>query len=411
MTVLLQIFSFVRISVKINVSVKKRGIMQIRSVKSLSKSFYLHCVRQASKFARHQHDQVVFMMSFPSTSEYILEKLYERYQGRLVICYTKNAQGMAIEYKKKGCQVYPLDTFDVLLRKIVPILKNSKVIVCDNYFAVLGGIDFLESTKIIQIWHANGAIKKFGLEANYAKHATQIDQKRYQEVYARYTHYVVSSQHMADIFAKSYHTSIEVLPFGYPLTDRYFDQKIKEQVEKKYHEDNPEQKKLALYVPTYREYYQENPIEIDYMQQALGEGWHFMIHPHPHDHFLKKKIADNGKQTSKLDHWPLSDLLFVADCLITDYSSVPFEYSLANPAGKTVYFCYDLNEYIETVGVQESFIEETSKKSVDSNEALVREILTTSHDDSTEFNKKWNAFPQGNAAKQLIDWIDKQYAN
>ena len=93
MTVLLQIFSFVRISVKINVSVKKRGIMQIRSVKSLSKSFYLHCVKQASKFARHQHDQVVFMLSFPSTSEYILEKLYERYQEDWLFAIQKMLKG------------------------------------------------------------------------------------------------------------------------------------------------------------------------------------------------------------------------------------------------------------------------------------------------------------------------------
>ncbi|WP_312541259.1 CDP-glycerol glycerophosphotransferase family protein [Enterococcus sp.] len=385
--------------------------MQIHSMKSLSKSFYLQCVKQASKFTANKHDKVVFMLSFPSTSEYVLDKLYERYQNRLVICYTKNAQAMAINYQTKGCQVYPLDSFDVLLRKVVPTLKNSKVIVCDNYFAVLGGIDFLASTKIIQIWHANGAIKKFGLEANYAKNATQIDQKRYQEVYARYTHYVVSSQHMADIFAQSYHTAIEVLPFGYPLTDRYFNLRIKEQVMKKYLEDNPKQRKIALYVPTYREHNQENPIDIDYMQQALGDDWYFILHPHPHDHMLKKKIAENRNQTSNLDHWPLSDLLFVADCLITDYSSVPFEYSLANPAGKTIYFCYDLNEYNETVGVQESFVEETSKKRVDSNEALAKEVLTTSHEDSTDFNTKWNAFADGHAVKQLIDWIDKQYAN
>lgn len=385
--------------------------MQIYSMKSLSKTFYLQCVKQASKRAFHTHDKVVFMLSFPSTSEYLLDKLFQKYQQKLVICYTKNAQATAMAYQNEGCQVYPLDSFDVLLRRIVPLLKNSKVIVCDNYFAVLGGIDFLASTKIVQIWHANGAIKKFGLEANYAKSATQIDQKRYQEVYARYTHYVVSSQHMADIFAKSYHVAIDALPFGYPLTDRYFDQKIKSQVMARYQTDNPEQKKIVLYVPTYREDFQENPIDIAYIQQRLGADWLFIVHPHPHDKLLQMKLAQQKTSKSKIANWSLSDLLFVTDCLITDYSSVPFEYTLANPEGKVLYYCYDLKGYDETVGVQEAFFEDDSITIVDSNESLVNNILTMGQEDSSRFNEKWNAFVDGNAVKQFIDWIDKQYAN
>ncbi len=385
--------------------------MRIYSMKSLSKSFYLQCVKQASKRAFHTHDKVVFMLSFPSTSEYVLEKLYQKYQHRLVICYSKNAQTSAMMYQKKGCQVYSLDTFDILLRKIVPLLKNSKVIICDNYFAVLGGIDFLASTKVIQIWHANGAIKKFGLEANYAKNATQLDQKRYQEVYARYTHYVVSSQHMADIFAKSYHTAIDALPFGYPLTDQYFDQKIKKQVMDNYQTANPKQKKIALYVPTYRENLQENPIDITYIQQQLGDDWIFIVHPHPHDKILQMKMAASKTTQSKIAQWPLSDLLFVVDCLITDYSSVPFEYTLANPKGKIVYYCYDLNVYDETVGIQETFFEDETIIMVDSNEGLVNSILKSEQGNNSRFNEKWNAFVDGRAVKQFIDWIDKQYAN
>ncbi len=46
--------------------------------------------------------------------------------------------------------------------------------------------------------------QKFGLQAQYAKKATAKDQQRYQKVYDTFTHFVVSSPTMAEIFAESY---------------------------------------------------------------------------------------------------------------------------------------------------------------------------------------------------------------
>ena len=195
------------------------------------KQSYLFTINRFAKKNKKQHQQIVYLLSFPSTSNYIIEKLFQKYQKRLTICYTKNATNLARTYQEKGCQIYCIDSQLILFRHIVPLLKSARVILCDNYFAILGGIDFLPKTKIVQLWHANGAIKKFGLEAHYAKKATQIDQKRYKDVYRRYTHYVVSSPKMALIFERSYQRELTFLPFGYPPTDQYFkrdDEKIKE---------------------------------------------------------------------------------------------------------------------------------------------------------------------------------------
>jgi CDP-glycerol glycerophosphotransferase (TagB/SpsB family) len=385
--------------------------MSYLTVESLSKSFYLQCVKQVSRFSYKKKDKVVFMLSFPSTSSYILEKLYKHYEDRLVVCYTPNSREVAKKYKEKGCRIINLNSFDAVLRRVVPELKKAKVIICDNYFAVLGGINFSNDVKIIQIWHANGAIKKFGFEAEYVRRMTQIDKKRYQQVYNQFTHYVVSSQHMANIFASSYHSSINTLPFGYPLTDIYFDNDHKKEVLKRLKEDNPKGKKIVLYVPTYREEKMNNPLDFTYMEKKLGDEWILIVHPHPHDKELYLKLSSLSSHNEPLSKWSLSDLLFVTDCLVTDYSSVPFEYSLANPMGRVVYYCFDYKEYDHLVGIQDDAFDENNLVIEDWTEALLKKILAFDEFDCKAFNRKWNSFVNGTAAKQLIDWIDKQYEN
>lgn len=110
-------------------------------------------------------------MSFPSTSEIILENLYQEYNNNLIICYTRNGSTLAKQYQKKGCSIYSIDNYATLLTSIAPLVKGAKIVLCDNYYAFLSSIDFREETKNIQLWHANGAIKRFGLEAPYAKKA------------------------------------------------------------------------------------------------------------------------------------------------------------------------------------------------------------------------------------------------
>lgn len=383
--------------------------MQNKKVMTLYKSIYLRCVRSASRFSFQKHNKLMFLLSFPSTSEYLLDELCEKYAHRMVICYTSNATNLAKKYEAKGCQIFNLDSFDTVLRKIAPLLKSARMILCDNYYAILGGIDFSDKTKIVQIWHANGAIKKFGLEAEYTKKNTQLDKKRYQQVYSKFTHYVVSSEFMADIFSKSYHKSINVLPFGYPLTDIYFDEHYRKNVFNNFERDNPKRKKIALYVPTYRESETNNPLDIDFIQSNLGNDWLFIIHPHPHDRVMERAINKMQREHSALYTWSLTDLLFVSDCIVTDYSSVPFEYSLANPQGKIIYFCFDLEEYNETVGIQDDFFKENLANIADSNESLLKKIIGERENDFCSFNKKWNSFVNGTAVKQLIEWIDKQY--
>lgn len=376
-----------------------------------SKELYLWLVQLASKKAKKKNDKIVFLLSFPTTSGLALQMLYEHFPDKLVICYTKNSEKLANDYEQMGCTTYCIDDFPILLKHIVPIVTGSQLVFCDNYFAFLAGIEFSSYAKVVQLWHANGAIKSFGLAAEYTKKVSKKDRKRYSEVYEKFTHYVVSSKRMSQIFAKNYQHTFQELPFGYLPTDLFFDQEWLKNVKKLFKNNFSTNKKIALYVPTYREHSSEIPLSFSHLKYQLGNEWMIMVKPHPHDVDLYQQIKAEDNVVSDFKEMNLVQLLPSVDCLITDYSSVPFEYSLANPQGKIVFFCYDYKEYNKDVGIEEGFEKWAPGQIVTNEEELVTAIKKEKKQNFDSFNHMWNEYTQGNACEQLLKWVEKVYGN
>ena len=372
------------------------------------KLLYIWMVKINSKRKHDSFSKEIFLLSFPETSTHIIQKLYEKLDTRLIICYTNEGKELAEYFETKGCIIYNLNSIYILLKNVVPLLKQSNFVFCDNYFPFLAGIDFSDKTKVVQLWHANGAIKSFGLEAEYAKEATENDKKRYLDVYKKFTHYVVSSHKMATIFEKNYQQEIQELPFGYPSTDVFFDNEWVKNSRKIFSKKFPTKKKTLLYVPTYREREQENPIDFSKLQKALGNEWQIFAKAHPHDKKLKKKLEMEKCIITDFREMTLNQMYPSVDCLITDYSSVPFEYTLANPSGKIVFFCYDIKEYQESVGIESDFEKWAPGKIVVTIEDLIQAIREPAKQNFDSFNQLWNEYAKGKSAEQLIEWVDKQ---
>ena len=71
------------------------------------------------------------------------------------------------------------------------------------------------------------------------------------------------------------------------------------------------------------------------------------LHPFVSDHFSLDEASYNGR-VMDFSHYPgVTTLLRVADCLITDYSSIVFEYALMHKP--VLFYAYDLEQF-ETEG-------------------------------------------------------------
>lgn len=375
-----------------------------QSLLKLVKEIYLLGVKTVSKVRTKKHHKIVFLLSFPSTSDSILEALHTRFDTNMIICYSKNSRDLAMLYREKGCEVYPLDNYFLLLKKIIPKIKSANVILCDNYYAFLSAISFEENVKVVQLWHANGAIKKFGLEAEYAISSSINDKKRYKKVYKKFTNYVVSSEKMAKVFSANYHQSIKALNFGYHQTDFYMDEDWILKSKKKIKQVLGDKKKILLYAPTYREK-EELFIPLSSLKQ-LSKDWLVIAKLHPHDAFNQEYFNEEDIITNLKDI-KLRELLPSVDCLITDYSSIPFEYSIANPNGKMVFYCYDFEEYINNVGLESSFFKSIPGIFVKEEKKLISAVNSKSFSSLKQFNQEWNQYVKGTAREQLVNWVEE----
>ncbi|MBJ3793455.1 CDP-glycerol glycerophosphotransferase family protein, partial [Bacillus sp. OA1] len=114
--------------------------------------------------------------------------------------------------------------------KAIYHLATSRYVIIDNYFGSLSTIRFKQGVECIQIWHAAGAFKKFGLLAPAFKKRSKYAQDRFLRVYNNFHKIVVGSDALAEIYKQAFGAKEEsILKTGIPRTDLFFyenDQKV-----------------------------------------------------------------------------------------------------------------------------------------------------------------------------------------
>lgn len=106
----------------------------------------------------------------------------------------------------------------------------------------------------------------------------------------------------------------------------------------------PAEKKVILYAPTFREFSRERsglntlgiPFDFSKWERALGDEYVLLITAHYEVAKLLDTLPDNGFVFNAFQYPVLNDLLKVADLLISDYSSIVFDYAIL----ERPIFCY-----------------------------------------------------------------------
>ncbi|MBO0991476.1 CDP-glycerol glycerophosphotransferase family protein [Bacillus sp. SD088] len=233
-------------------------------------------------------------------------------------------------------------------------LATSKYFIIDDYYFPIYVIKPRKGTEIIQLWHAVGAFKKFGLSTVNKSYGPSKDYLRHVKVHSNYSKVYVSGKNVVPYYAEAFGMEeSKIYPVGVPRTDFFFDfNKIKESIEKFYLEF-PEviNKKVLLYAPTFRGKSHEPtnipcPIDIGVLREMLGNEYILMIHLHP---YMKKnswiKEEDQNFVFLIEENYTIEELMAVADILITDYSSIIFDYSLLERP--ILFYANDLQEYLQ----------------------------------------------------------------
>ena len=230
------------------------------------------------------------------------------------------------------------------------LLSQAKYLIIDDFFQLFYALDLRKETLFIQVWHALGAYKTFG----YGREGKAAVASPYSLTHRNYTSAITSSTSLVDIYAKSFGISKDkVIPTGIPRSDLFFrEDKIKESKDHFYLQ-YPElkDKKIILFAPTFRGESKKNahyPLEyfpLDKFAKSLKDDEVLILRQHP---FVKERMEIPLESKDKIydlsDYSDINGLLLVSKLLITDYSSLIFEASLANLT--TIFYLPDLKEYI-----------------------------------------------------------------
>ena len=222
------------------------------------------------------------------------------------------------------------------LKQLVECKKSAIVILNDNNYVI--STCKPKNTKVVQVWHATGAIKQFG------------NQIKRQYPIQNYDAVICGSDYWKPVYADAFGVKeTQVHCTGMPRIDALIHRDEKK-IEA-FYEMYPQckKKKCILYAPTFRgniiDGLKIDPLNLKELEQALGDEYIILykLHPLLADLQLETQYAIDVKQED------LYTLMHVSDCMISDYSSIVFDYSLLKKP--MISYVPDLESYKATIGL------------------------------------------------------------
>lgn len=262
----------------------------------------------------------------------------------------------------------------------------------------------------IQTWHGSMGIKKMEADCgNLSKRylfKSRLDSKQID--------YLISnSGWLTHCYRSSFFYDGKILEIGSPRNDLFFKKTLNNNIKsiKNKLGLNPGAK-ILLYAPTFRDNAKCLSLSLDFsgvknvLQKRFGGEWIICVRAHPNAHL---EVDCNPDIRNLTEYSDPQELLAIADCLITDYSSSAFDYVLT---GRPVFlYVPDYREYLESRGLYYS-LSETPFGVAESNAELIECIRSF---DNKDYQTKINGFldakksyDDGHAAQKIVDLIIKR---
>ncbi|MCR5690875.1 MAG: CDP-glycerol glycerophosphotransferase family protein, partial [Eubacterium sp.] len=231
--------------------------------------------------------------------------------------------------------------------------------------------------------------------------------------------YLISQNNFSsETFARAFCFDKKMLEIGYPRNDILFRDNNEEAIRRRKRELGlPLDKKIILYAPTWRddewsddEKYEFRPqINFDLLRSKLGQDYIMIVKYH----YLIMDAVDWSGYDGFVYHFDqsrdIAELFLVSDLLVTDYSSVMFDYSILRRP--MFFFAYDLDKYKnELRGFYFSYHGEMPGPISNTTEDLIKDIKE--YDDSLyteryeKFCEKYNGVDDGQASRRVKDLIE-----
>ena len=291
-------------------------------------------------------------------------------------------------------------------------LAVSDVILMDDFQPIMYKVEFDPSVKIIQLWHASGAFKTVG----YSRIGKPGGPSPFGKGHRVYTAAVVSSEHDRPYYAEAFGIPEDLVkPVGIPRMDMFFNEEHKARAREEVYASFPElrDREVILFAPTFRgagpasAYYDMDRVDLGALHALCEErDAMLVVKMHP---FVRDPLDIPAELTDRIvdaSEWrEVNSLLLVSDLVITDYSSIVFEYSVLE--GPMLFYAYDLEEYVADRDFYEPFESFVPGKIVRTFDDLMLAIKENDfeHEKVAEFAHRHFSHLDGGSTDRVIDTL------
>jgi CDP-ribitol ribitolphosphotransferase len=219
-------------------------------------------------------------------------------------------------------------------------VASSRLVIVDDYFFPIYPVKKRPGVTIVQVWHACGAFKRFGratLEAEWGADETFL---KWVPIHSNYDLTLVSSASIAPIYAEAFGQPVEMISaaFGIPRTDALLPSSRRDADERTVRErlGLRDGRTTILYAPTFRGADLKGAaapelLDIAALHRALGSEYRLILRLHPFVKYAMRIPPEVGDFVVDASAEPdANEVMLAGDILVSDYSSIIFEYALLN---------------------------------------------------------------------------------
>ncbi len=270
----------------------------------------------------------------------------------------------------------------------------------------------------VQCWHGT-PLKRLGYDIDASDNAMNSIgeiREKYRTDAKKFSYLLSPSPFASEKFATAWdlnatHQTHKIIEEGYPRNDRLINAGDEERtgIRKKLGVDD---KRVILYAPTWRDnqhisgegYSYKTEVDFDRLKEALGDKYVILFRAH----YLVANSFDfdryDGFVRDVSSYDDINDLYLASDLLITDYSSVFFDYS--NLERPVIFYMYDLDQYEHEMRGFYLSLDELPGPIVKDEEKLIAEIEKTkswtADEKYLEFNRRFNPHEDGKASARVL---------
>lgn len=295
-----------------------------------------------------------------------------------------------------------------MLTRQMYLFATSKVVILDGYCILASVLNHKKDLRIVQMWHAMGALKKFGYAALGNEEGKDPEISKILQMHRNYDYVICSSENCVNYYEEAFRIEKEkIIIASLPRVDLLVDSKKNSFTQEKIYKPYPNlrKKKNILYVPTFRMNAKMQEKVQDLIAKIDLTKYNLIVKLHP----LTKENMELG-QVLECEEYSALELLDIADYVISDYSAFIFEVAVAQ---KPLFlYTFDLEEYIQQRGFFIDYCKEMPSKQYRSAGEVANAIERDEFDMKKikQFADKYVEYKSG-CSQKLADFICALYNN